>query len=85
MTPKLPSWPATLQALALVPSPRLKLRHMGFKTNNPLVDVRLSKTKATIKNIASLTAVGNLAVNQLMEHKATAVVTTKVAFAKEPN
>ncbi len=27
LTPKLPSWPATLQALALVASPRLRLRH----------------------------------------------------------
>ncbi len=28
VTPKLPSWPATLQALALVVSPRLRLRHI---------------------------------------------------------
>ncbi len=30
VTPELPSWPAPLQALALVPSPRLRLRHLSF-------------------------------------------------------
>jgi hypothetical protein len=29
-TPGLPSWPATSQALALVASPRLRLRHLSF-------------------------------------------------------
>ncbi len=41
--------------------------------------------KATIKNIASLVAVGNLAVNQLMERKVIVAVTTKAAFAEEQN
>jgi hypothetical protein len=36
---------------------------MGLKTNNSLVDVRLSKMEAAIENIASLATVGNLAVN----------------------
>jgi hypothetical protein len=36
---------------------------MGFKTDSSLVDARLSKMEATIENIASFTAVGNLAVN----------------------
>jgi hypothetical protein len=36
---------------------------MGFKTNNSLVDMWLSKMEAAIKNIASLVAAGNLAVN----------------------
>jgi len=40
--------------------------------------------EAAIENIASLTTVGNLAVNQLIERKVIAVVTAKVAFAKEP-
>jgi hypothetical protein len=35
VTPELPSWPATLQALALVESPRLRLWHPPF--NLPLV------------------------------------------------
>jgi hypothetical protein len=30
MTPKLPSWPSTLQPLALVASPRLRLRHLSI-------------------------------------------------------
>jgi len=36
---------------------------MGLKTNSSSVDARLSKMEATIKNIVSLAAVGNLAVN----------------------
>jgi hypothetical protein len=36
---------------------------MGLKINNSLVDTQLSKMEATIENIASLVAVGNLAVN----------------------
>jgi len=40
--------------------------------------------EATIENIASLTTIGNFAINQLMEHKAIAVITSKAMFAKEP-
>jgi hypothetical protein len=40
--------------------------------------------EAAIENITSLTAVGNLAVNQLMEHEVAVVFRTKVAFTKEP-
>jgi hypothetical protein len=36
---------------------------MGLKTNSSHVDVRLSKMEATIENIASFTATGNLAIN----------------------
>jgi hypothetical protein len=57
---------------------------MGLKTDNSHVDVRLSKIKAAIKNIGSLMAVGNLAVNLLMERKAAVVVTTKAAFVEKP-
>jgi hypothetical protein len=39
---------------------------MGLKTDSSLVDMRLSKMEAAIWNIVSLTAVGNLAINQLM-------------------
>ncbi len=41
---------------------------MGLKTNNLTVNARLSKMEAAIDNIVSLMVVGNLAVNQLMEH-----------------
>jgi hypothetical protein len=58
---------------------------MGLKTDNSPVDARLSKMKAAIENIAFLEAVGNLAVNQLMEHKAIVVVTTKVTSTRSPN
>jgi hypothetical protein len=57
---------------------------MGLKTNSSSVDAQLSKMEATIENIASLAAVGNLAVNQLMGHEATTVVTTRVASIEEP-
>jgi hypothetical protein len=57
---------------------------MGLKTDISLVNARLSKMETAIKNIASLAAVGNLAVNQLMEHEAVVVVTTKAASTKEP-
>ncbi len=40
--------------------------------------------EAAIENITSLAVVGNLAVNQLMEHEATAAITAKAVFAKEP-
>jgi len=52
---------------------------MGLKTDNSLVDARLSKMEATIQNIASLTVVDNLVVNQLMECEVVATITTKVA------
>ncbi|CAK9252615.1 unnamed protein product [Sphagnum jensenii] len=57
---------------------------MGFKINSSLVDTWLSKMKATIENIASFVAIGNLAVNHLMEHEAAVAMIAKVAFAKEP-
>jgi hypothetical protein len=39
--------------------------------------------EATIENIASLAAIGNLAVNQLMERKVTTTIIAKAASAKE--
>jgi hypothetical protein len=57
---------------------------MGLKTDISLVDARLFKMEVTIENIASFTAAGNLAVNQLMEHEAAMVITAKVAFTEEP-
>jgi hypothetical protein len=57
---------------------------MGLKTDNSLVDVRLSKMEAAIEDIASFAAVGNLVVNRLMEHEVVTTITTKVAFTKEP-
>jgi hypothetical protein len=36
---------------------------MGLKTDNSLVDARLSKMEVAIENIASLVATGNLVVN----------------------
>jgi hypothetical protein len=36
---------------------------MGLKTDNSPIDTRLSKMEVAIENIASLVAVGNLAVN----------------------
>jgi hypothetical protein len=39
--------------------------------------------EVAIENIVSFTAAGNLVVNQLMEHKAAAAITAKVAFKKE--
>jgi hypothetical protein len=36
---------------------------VGLKTKSSLVDARLSKMEATIKNITSLVAIGNLAIN----------------------
>jgi hypothetical protein len=57
---------------------------MGIKTDNSPVDARLSKMEAAIQNIASLTAIGNLAVNQIMECEAAVVVTLKATFAEEP-
>jgi hypothetical protein len=40
--------------------------------------------EVAIENIASLMAVGNLAVNPLMEHKVATTLTANVTFAKEP-
>ncbi len=40
--------------------------------------------EAAIENIASLLAIGDLAVNQLMECEAVAIVITKAASAEEP-
>ncbi len=57
---------------------------MGLKTNNSLVDARLSKIEAAIENITSFAVTGNLVVNQLMERDAAAVVTTKAMFVEEP-
>jgi hypothetical protein len=57
---------------------------MGLKTDNSLVDVWLSKMEATIENIASLVAVGNLVINQLIEREATTTITTKITFMEEP-
>jgi hypothetical protein len=57
---------------------------MGLKTDNSPVDAQLSKMEATVKNIASLVAVGNLMVNRLMECEAAMVVTAKAASMEEP-
>jgi hypothetical protein len=57
---------------------------MGLKTNSSHVDVQLSKMEAAIENIASLVAVGNLAVNQLMEREAATTVKTKAMSAEKP-
>ncbi len=57
---------------------------MGLKTNNSPIDTWLSKMEAAIKNIASLAVVGNLVVNQLIEHEVTTTITTKAASMKEP-
>jgi hypothetical protein len=57
---------------------------MGLKTNSSPIDAQLSKMEAAIKNIASLAAIGNLAVNQLMEHETVVATTTKAAFMEEP-
>ncbi len=56
---------------------------MGFKIDNS-PNAWLSKMEVAIENIASLAAVGNLVVNQLMEHEAATTITTKVAFGEEP-
>ncbi|CAM6065300.1 unnamed protein product [Sphagnum tenellum] len=57
---------------------------MGFKTDSSLIDMRLSKIEATIKNIASLTTASNLAINQLIEHETIATPKTKVTSPEEP-
>jgi hypothetical protein len=40
--------------------------------------------EVTIENIASLTTISNLAVNQLIEHEVIAIVTTKATSTEEP-
>jgi len=57
---------------------------MGLKTDSSPIDTRLSKMEAAIENIVSLTTASNLAVNQLIERKATTIVITKATSAKEP-
>jgi hypothetical protein len=57
---------------------------MGLKTNSSPIDTRLSKMEAAIENIVSLTIASNLAVNQLIECEATAIVATKAMSAEEP-
>jgi hypothetical protein len=57
---------------------------MGLKTNSSLIDTQLSKMEAAIENIMSFTTASNLAVNQLRERKAIAIVTTKATCAEEP-
>ncbi|CAK9882225.1 unnamed protein product [Sphagnum jensenii] len=57
---------------------------MGFKTNNSPIDAWLSKMEVAINNIVSLAATSNLVVNQLMEHEAVAIITTKDVSTKEP-
>jgi hypothetical protein len=56
---------------------------MGLKIDSS-PNAQLSKMEVGIENIVSLVAVGNLVVNQLMEHEAVATVTTKAAFGEEP-
>jgi hypothetical protein len=57
---------------------------VGLKTNSSLVDARLSKMEAAIKIIASLVVANNLAINQLMERKATVTITTKATSTQDP-
>jgi hypothetical protein len=71
----LPDYQATLAGHWLI---------MGLKTDSSPVNTWLSKMEAAIKNMASLVATGNLAVNQLIERKAAAVVITKATSAEEP-
>jgi hypothetical protein len=57
---------------------------MGLKIDSSHVDVRLSKMEAAIKNIVSLMAASNLAVNQLMEREVVVAIITKAMSTKEP-
>jgi hypothetical protein len=57
---------------------------MGFKIDNSLVNVWLSKMEATIENIVSLVVANNFAVNQLMEREVAVAVIAKVVFMEEP-
>jgi acyl CoA:acetate/3-ketoacid CoA transferase alpha subunit len=56
---------------------------MGLKTNNSLVDVRLSKMEVAIENILFFMVASNFAINQLMEHEVTSTFIANVAFVKE--
>jgi hypothetical protein len=57
---------------------------MGLKIDSSPVDAWLFKMEAAIKNIVSLEAVGNLAINQLMEREAAVAITSKATSAEEP-
>jgi hypothetical protein len=57
---------------------------MGLKIDSSPIDARLSNMEATIENIASFTAIGNLVVNQLMEREATAALTANSTSTEEP-
>jgi hypothetical protein len=57
---------------------------MGLTTNSSFVDAQLSKMEAAIENITSFKIAGNLAVNQLMEHKVVMMITTNATFMEEP-
>ncbi|CAK9263843.1 unnamed protein product [Sphagnum jensenii] len=57
---------------------------MVLKTDNSPIDAPLFKMEAAIENIASLTAVSNLAVNQLIECETVVALTVNVTFADEP-
>jgi hypothetical protein len=56
---------------------------MGFKTDSPPIDARLSKMEVAIENIASLAVVGNLAVNQLLEREMTVTIIAKAVTTAE--
>ncbi len=57
---------------------------MSLKIDSSYVDTRLSKMEAAIENIVSLTTVGNLVINQLMEREAATAIIAKVASMEEP-
>jgi hypothetical protein len=57
---------------------------MDFKIDSSSIDARLSNMEVAIENIVSFMTVGNLAINQLIEHEAATVVTIKPASAEEP-
>jgi hypothetical protein len=57
---------------------------MGLKIDSSPIDAWLCMMEAAIENVVSLMTVGNLVVNQLMEHEVVAVVTTKAASVEEP-
>jgi hypothetical protein len=57
---------------------------MGLKIDNLPVHAWLSKMEVAIENIVSFAIVGNLVVNQLMEHEAAVALTINATSAKEP-
>jgi hypothetical protein len=57
---------------------------MGLKIDNSPIDAWLSKMEAGIKHIMPLVAIGNFAMNHLMECEAATIITAKAASAKEP-